>query len=44
MTGERFGEVDQIFHINVNCGNFDRSLAIYRLVGFKLILDFAATP
>jgi len=44
MTAERLGDVDQIFHINVNCSDFDRSLAFYRLVGFEVILDFAATP
>ena len=44
MTAARFGDVDQIFHINVNCSDFDRSLAFYRLVGFEIILDFAATP
>jgi catechol 2,3-dioxygenase-like lactoylglutathione lyase family enzyme len=32
----------QIFHVNINCSNLDRSLAFYRLIGFREILDFAA--
>lgn len=40
----RFGDVDQIFHINVNCRDFDRSLAFYRLIGFEVILDFDDAP
>jgi glyoxylase I family protein len=32
----------QIFHINVNCSDFERSLAFYTLIGFREILDFAA--
>jgi catechol 2,3-dioxygenase-like lactoylglutathione lyase family enzyme len=32
----------QIFHINVNCSDFDRSLAFYKTIGFHEILDFAA--
>ncbi len=32
----------QIFHINVNCGDFDRSIAFYQLIGFRPYLDFAA--
>jgi catechol 2,3-dioxygenase-like lactoylglutathione lyase family enzyme len=26
-----------IVHVNVNCGDFDRSLAFYRLLGFELV-------
>jgi catechol 2,3-dioxygenase-like lactoylglutathione lyase family enzyme len=44
VTAERFGDVDHIFHININCSDFDRSLAFYRLAGFEVILDFATAP
>ena len=30
----------QIFHVNVNCSDFDRSLAFYKTIGFKEYLDF----
>ncbi len=32
----------QIFHVNVNCSDFDRSLAFYKLIGFREYLDFSA--
>jgi glyoxylase I family protein len=32
----------QIFHININCTDFDRSLAFYELIGFRPLLDFDA--
>lgn len=32
----------QIFHINVNCSDLDRSLAFYKAIGFREILDFAS--
>ena len=32
----------QIFHINVNCSDLARSLAFYKLIGFREILDFGA--
>ena len=32
----------QIFHVNVNCSDLDRSRAFYTLIGFKELLDFAA--
>lgn len=31
----------QIFHVNVNCSDFDRSLAFYKLIGFAEVLNFA---
>jgi catechol 2,3-dioxygenase-like lactoylglutathione lyase family enzyme len=31
----------QIFHVNVNCSDFDRSLAFYKLIGFREYLDFS---
>lgn len=30
----------QIFHININCSDFDRSRAFYELIGFRPFLDF----
>ncbi len=44
MQSQRSADVDRFFHINVNCTNFDRSLAFYRLIGFEIILDFATAP
>lgn len=35
------GDVTGFFHINVNCSDFDRSVAFYRLVGFEPVNDFA---
>lgn len=35
------GDVASFFHINVNCSDFDRSLAFYRLIGFEIVLDFS---
>jgi catechol 2,3-dioxygenase-like lactoylglutathione lyase family enzyme len=37
------GDVPCFFHINVNCSDFERSLAFYRLIGFEVVLDFAAS-
>jgi glyoxylase I family protein len=37
-------DVDRFFHVNVNCTNFERSLAFYRLIGFEVVLDFATAP
>ncbi|WP_164516639.1 VOC family protein [Minwuia thermotolerans] len=31
----------QMFHINVNCSNLDRSVAFYKALGFKVINDFS---
>lgn len=36
------GDVPCFFHINVNCTDFERSLAFYRLIGFEIVLDFTA--
>ena len=30
----------QIFHINVNCSNLERSLAFYGRIGFQQVIDF----
>jgi catechol 2,3-dioxygenase-like lactoylglutathione lyase family enzyme len=39
-SGER-GDVSSFFHINVNCSDFDRSIAFYQLIGFEVVNDFA---
>ncbi|MEQ8737800.1 MAG: VOC family protein, partial [Hoeflea sp.] len=31
----------QMFHINVNCSDLDRSVAFYKALGFKVINDFS---
>lgn len=33
-------DVASFFHINVNCTNFERSLAFYRLIGFEPVNTF----
>ena len=32
--------VQRFFHININCSNFDVSLAFYQRLGFKVVLEF----
>lgn len=32
----------QIFHVNINCTNLDRSRAFYELIGFRVVNDFGA--
>lgn len=34
------GDVTAFFHINVNCSDFERSMAFYRLVGFEVVNAF----
>ncbi len=36
--------IKSIFHINVNVTDFDRSLAFYQMVGFKVVLDLGEGP
>ena len=36
--------IKSIFHINVNVKDFDRSLAFYKMVGFKVVLDLGEGP
>lgn len=31
--------IKSIFHVNVNVTDFDRSLAFYKMLGFKVVLD-----
>lgn len=30
----------QMYHVNINCSDFDRSLAFYELLGFRQTIDF----
>ncbi len=32
-----------LFHININCTDFERSLAFYKLLGFEVVLDMPET-
>jgi glyoxylase I family protein len=32
--------VKSVYHININCTDFERSLAFYELLGFKVVHDF----
>lgn len=41
QDGEDRGDVASFFHINVNCTDFERSLAFYRLLGFEVVNDFS---
>jgi catechol 2,3-dioxygenase-like lactoylglutathione lyase family enzyme len=31
--------IKSLFHVNVNCSNFERSLRFYKILGFKVALD-----
>jgi glyoxylase I family protein len=33
----------QIFHVNINCTNLQRSRSYYELIGFKVVNDFGAS-
>jgi catechol 2,3-dioxygenase-like lactoylglutathione lyase family enzyme len=34
------GQIGGIFHINMNCSNFERSRAFYESVGFRMAIEF----
>ena len=34
--------IKSLFHVNVNCSNFERSLRFYKMLGFKVALDIPA--
>jgi catechol 2,3-dioxygenase-like lactoylglutathione lyase family enzyme len=34
------GNVHRLYHLNVNCTDFDVSLAFYRMLGFSVVLEF----
>ena len=36
--------IKSIFHININVKNFERSLEFYKMVGFKVVMDFGDGP
>ena len=35
--------VTRFVHVNVNCSDFDASLAFYELLGFRKVVDVAPT-
>lgn len=37
-------DVERFFHINVNCTDFEVSLAFYRTIGFEVVNTFEETP
>jgi catechol 2,3-dioxygenase-like lactoylglutathione lyase family enzyme len=36
--------IKSVFHVNLNVKNFDRSLAFYKMLGFKVVLDIGEGP
>jgi glyoxylase I family protein len=44
MSDQPPKDVQGFFHVNVNCTDFEKSLAFYRLIGFEMILDFNDVP
>jgi glyoxylase I family protein len=36
--------IKSVFHVNINCTNFERSLEFYKMVGFKVVLDIGDGP
>lgn len=36
--------IKSLFHVNINVTDFDRSLAFYKMVGFKVVLDIGEGP
>ena len=34
--------IKSLFHVNVNCSNFERSLRFYQMLGFRVVLDIPA--
>jgi glyoxylase I family protein len=36
--------IKSVFHININVKNFERSLAFYKMLGFKVVLDLGEGP
>ena len=37
-------DVHRFFHININCADFDRSVAFYEAIGFEIVVDFDNQP
>jgi glyoxylase I family protein len=44
MADQSRKDVQQFFHVNVNCTNFAKSLSFYELIGFEKVLDFDDMP
>src|SRR5438067_13351465 len=36
--------IKSVFHVNINVKNFERSLAFYKMLGFKVVLDLGEGP
>jgi glyoxylase I family protein len=36
------GKALQIYHVNINCTNLERSLAFYQMLGFREVIDIPA--
>jgi glyoxylase I family protein len=36
--------IKSVFHVNINVTDFERSLAFYKLLGFKVVLDLGEGP
>jgi len=36
--------IKSVFHININVTDFERSLAFYKMLGFKVVLDLGEGP
>lgn len=39
MDAKPIEGIQGIFHVNINCSNFERSLAFYQMLGFKVVSD-----
>jgi len=37
--GAKMEGIEGIFHVNVNCSNLERSLAFYKMLGFRVVQD-----
>lgn len=36
--------IKSVFHVNINVTNFERSLAFYQMLGFKVVMDIGEGP
>ena len=44
QTASRGQNALQVFHLNINCSNLERSRAFYELIGYRVVNDFSASP
>ena len=44
QTAGRGQNALQVFHLNINCSNLERSRAFYELIGYRVVNDFSASP